>query len=175
MSVCCFEEWLAGCATFFGYCLGAGLELPLACHFRIAAGEGAKIGLPEMDLGSVPAWGGSARLPRLVGSQHALDMILRAKKIDGAEALSIGLVTEVVPLKDIKERAQSLGEELAAQPRLAVKGVLDTVVNCDSKTLNESIEDEKQAVKSTLDTPDSQEGMAAFAEKRKPIFNQGQL
>ena len=83
-------------------------------------------------------------------------------------------MTEVVPLKDIKERAQLLGEELAAQPRLAVKGVLDTVVNCDSKTLNESIEDEKQAVKSTLDTPDSQEGMAAFAEKRKPIFNQGQ-
>jgi enoyl-CoA hydratase len=161
-------------ATFFGYCLGAGLELPLACHFRIAAGEGAKIGLPEMDLGSVPAWGGSARLPRLVGPQHALDMILRAKKIDGAEALRIGLVTEVVPLKDIKERAQLLGEKLAAQPRLAVKGVLDTVVNCDSKTLNESIEDEKQAVKSTLDTPDSQEGMAAFAEKRKPIFNQGQ-
>ena len=70
-------------ATFFGYCLGAGLELPLACHFRIAASEGAKIGLPEMDLGSVPAWGGSARLPRVVGRSHALDMILRARKIDG--------------------------------------------------------------------------------------------
>ena len=158
-------------ATLFGYCLGAGLELPLACHFRIAASEGAKIGLPEMDLGSVPAWGGSARLPRVVGSPHALDMILRARKIDGAEAFRIGLVTELVPLELLKARAQALGEELAAQPRLAVKGVLDTVVNFGSKTIQESVEDEKQASQNSLNTPDWQEGMAAFLEKRKPIFN----
>jgi enoyl-CoA hydratase len=159
-------------ATFFGYCLGAGLELPLACHFRIAASEGAKIGLPEMDLGSVPAWGGSARLPRVVGRSHALDMILRARKIDGNEALKMGLVTEVVPLEQLKARAQALGEELAAQPRLAVKAVLDTVVGFETKTLDESIDDEKRAVAATLGTPDSQEGMAAFLEKRKPVFNQ---
>ena len=73
-------------ATLYGYCLGGGLELPLACHFRIAASTGAQIGLPEMDLGSVPAWGGSARLPRAVGRTYALDMILRGKKIDGQEA-----------------------------------------------------------------------------------------
>lgn len=158
-------------ATFFGFCLGAGLELPLACHFRIAASEGAKIGLPEMDLGSVPAWGGSARLPRVVGQQYALDMILRARKIDGHEALRIGLVTEVVPLDELKARAQALGEELAAQPRLAVMGVLDTVVGYHTKTLAESIEDEKRAVAETLGTPDSQEGMMAFLEKRKPVFN----
>ena len=160
-------------ATFFGFCLGAGLELPLACHFRIAASEGAKIGLPEMDLGSVPAWGGSARLPRVVGRQHALDMILRARKIDGEEALRIGLVTELVPIAELKARAQALGEELAAQPRLAVKGVLETIVGFESKTLAESLEDEKQAVKNTLGTPDSQEGMMAFMEKRKPVFNRG--
>jgi len=82
-------------ATLYGYCLGGGLELPLACHFRLAAAEGAKIGLPEMDLGSVPAWGGSARLTRCVGRDHALDLILRAKKISGPEALRIGLVHEV--------------------------------------------------------------------------------
>ena len=72
--------------TLFGHCLGGGLELPLACHFRIAAEEGAKIGLPEMDLGSVPAWGGSARLTRCVGRDHALDMILRGLKISGPRA-----------------------------------------------------------------------------------------
>ena len=159
-------------ATFFGYCLGAGLELPLACHFRIAASEGAKIGLPEMDLGSVHAWGGSARLPRAVGQAHALDMILRARKIDGNQALQMGLVTEVVPLEQLKARAQALGEELAAQPRLAVKAMLDTIVGFGTKTLAESIEDEKRAVAATLGTPDSQEGMAAFLEKRKPVFNQ---
>ena len=158
-------------ATFFGYCLGAGLELPLACHLRIAANEGAKIGLPEMDLGSIPAWGGSARLPRVVGRQHALDMILRARKIDGNEALRIGLVIEVAPVDQLKTRAQALGEELAAQPRLAVLGILDTVVNSHSKALSESLNDEKRAVQNTLGTPDAQEGMAAFIEKRKPVFN----
>jgi enoyl-CoA hydratase len=101
-------------------------------------------------------------------------MILRARKIDGVEALRMGLITELVPLEQIKERAQALGEELAAQPRLAVKGVLDTVVNFDSKTLNQSIEDEKKASKNTLNTPDWQEGMAAFSEKRRPVFNQDQ-
>ena len=76
-------------ATLYGYCLGGGLELPLACHFRIAAATGAQIGLPEMDLGTVPAWGGSARLPRAVGRTYALDMILRGRKINGQEALSL--------------------------------------------------------------------------------------
>ena len=81
-------------ATLFGYCLGGGLELPLACHFRLAAAQGAKIGLPEMDLGTVPAWGGSARLPRVVGRDAAIDMILRGRMIDADEALRIGLVNE---------------------------------------------------------------------------------
>ena len=66
--------------TLFGYCLGGGLEIPLGCHFRLAAQENAQIGLPELDLGAVPAWGGSARLTKCVGEHHALDMILRAKK-----------------------------------------------------------------------------------------------
>ena len=81
-------------ATLFGFCLGGGLELPLACHFRLAANRGAQMGLPEMDLGSVPAWGGSARLPRAVGRTHALDRILRGLKIDGEHAYQIGLVSE---------------------------------------------------------------------------------
>ena len=121
-------------ATLFGFCLGGGLELPLACHFRIAAGAGAQIGLPEMDLGSVPAWGGSARLPRAVGRTYALDMILRGRKIDGAEAYHIGLVTELHPVGELKARAQALGEELAAQPRLAIKSMLDTIVGFETKS-----------------------------------------
>ncbi len=160
-------------ATLFGYCLGGGLELPLACHFRLAAATGAKIGLPEMDLGTVPAWGGSARLPRVVGREVALDMILRGRTIDGEEALKHGLVTEVWPLSELKQRAQTLGEELAKQPRLAIKGILDTVVGYESKSLQQSILDERAAVHLTRDTPDSREGMLAFMEKRDPVFNQG--
>lgn len=159
-------------ATLFGFCLGGGLELPLACHFRLAASEGAQIGLPEMDLGAVPAWGGSARLPRVVGRDVALDMILRGRKISGEEALKIGLVLETCPVSEIKRRAQALGEELAKQPRLAVKGVLDTIVGFESKSLQQSILDERAAVHLTRGTPDSQEGMRAFLEKRTPTFNQ---
>ena len=159
-------------ATLFGYCLGGGLELPLACHFRIAAAQGAKIGLPEMDLGTVPAWGGSARLPRVVGRDAAIDMILRGRIIDADEALRIGLVSETCPAEDLKKRAQELGDELAKQPRLAVKGMLDTLVGFETKTLQQSIEDERAAVHLTQGTPDANEGMLAFLEKREPKFNQ---
>ena len=160
-------------ATLFGYCLGGGLELPLACHFRIAAAQGAKIGLPEMDLGTVPAWGGSARLPRVVGRDAAIDMILRGRVIDADEALRIGLVSETCPVEDLKKRAQELGDELAKQPRLAVKGMLDTLVGFETKTLQQSIEDERAAVHLTQGTPDANEGILAFLEKREPKFNQG--
>ena len=159
-------------ATLFGYCLGGGLELPLACHFRIAAATGAQIGLPEMDLGTVPAWGGSARLPRAVGRTYALDMILRGRKINGQEAYRIGLVTELVPIEKIKARAQALGEELAAQPRKAVQSMLKVVVGYETKTLDVSMADESAAVAANRNTPDATEGMRAFAEKRKPVFNQ---
>ena len=125
-----------------------------------------------MDLGGVPAWGGSARLPRCVGRDYALDMILRGRKIDGQEALRIGLVTELCPIDGLKERAQILGEELAKQPRLAIKGMLETIVGFESKGLAESLLDERTAVRQTRGTTDSQEGMRAFLEKRDPVFNQ---
>jgi len=161
-------------ATLFGFCLGGGIELPLACHFRLAADAGSQIeiGLPEMDLGTVPAWGGSARLPRTVGRAYALDMILRGRKIDGAEAYRIGLVTELVGLEQLKDRAQALGEELASQPRLAIKSMLDNLVGFETKSLDESMADEMRAVTLNLDTADASEGMMAFMEKRKPVFNQ---
>lgn len=159
-------------ATLFGFCLGGGLELPLACHFRLAADRGAQMGLPEMDLGSVPAWGGSARLPRAVGRTHALDMILRGLKIDGEHAYRIGLVSELVPMEELKARAQALGEEIAAQPRQAVKSMLDALVGFETKTLAESLADEGAAVAASRGSANALEGMQAFMEKRKPVFNQ---
>jgi enoyl-CoA hydratase len=158
-------------AVLYGYCLGGGLELPLACHFRLAAEEGAKIGLPELDLGSVPAWGGSARLTRCVGRDHALDLILRAKKISGPEALRIGLVNEVWPLAELFERARSLASELASMPAVAVAGVLRCVVGAGEKSMAEGIAEERRAVLATMGTPDQREGMQAFLEKRRPRFN----
>lgn len=157
-------------AVMYGYCLGGGLELPLACHFRLAAAEGAKIGLPELDLGSVPAWGGTARLTRCVGRDYALDMILRAKKVSGPEAHRIGLVNEVWPNDELQERAQALARELAAMPPIAVAGVLKCVVGAAEKTLQEALGEERRAVLQTMGTKDQMEGMRAFLEKRKPIF-----
>ena len=161
------KPWIA---VMYGYCLGGGLELPLACHFRLAAAEGAKIGLPELDLGTVPAWGGTARLTRCVGRDQALDMILRAKKISGPEALRIGLVHEVWPNDELQSRAQALARELAAGPALAIAGVLRSVVGSADATLEDALAVERKAVMRTMGTKDQSEGMKAFMEKRKPNF-----
>lgn len=164
------KPWVA---TLFGNCLGGGLELPLACHFRLAAQDGAHIGLPELHLGSVPAWGGSARLARRVGRDRAVDLILRAKTLSGPEALAIGLVNEVWPNAELKQRAFDLADELAAMPRVSVAAMLRCLVSGEEKTLAESLRDERAAFHATVSTPDMAEGMQAFLEKRPPTFNRG--
>jgi len=157
-------------ATMFGYCLGGGLELPLACHFRLCAAEGAHIGLPELDLGTVPAWGGTARLTRTVGRSHALDMILRAKKIDGRRALEIGLVDELHPAASLRAAADDLARELATKPPTSVRGVLDCVVGHGDAPLEVALAAERRAVAACATTKDQREGMIAFLEKRRPLF-----
>ena len=162
------KPWIV---TMFGYCLGGGLEVPLGCHFRLAAEEGAQIGLPELDLGAVPAWGGSARLTKCVGENHAMDMILRSKKISGKRALEIGLVHEIHPIEELKNEAIALGHELASQPAGALASMMKVLVNSSEKSLEELLLAERSAVHENNNTKDSQEGMLAFLEKRKPQFN----
>lgn len=157
-------------ATLFGNCLGGGLELPLACHFRLAAAEGARIGLPELDLGTVPAWGGTARLTRCVGRDRALDMILRARKIDGAEAVRIGLAHSLHPIERLKAAAQALAKELAEKPPIAVGGVLQCVVGAGDAPLPEALAEERRAVLRCAASRDQAEGLRAFVEKRSPVF-----
>lgn len=164
------KPWVA---TLFGHCLGGGLELPLACHFRLAAEEGASIGLPELHLGSVPAWGGSARLVRAIGRDRAMDLILRAKTVSGPEALDLGLVTEVWPNAELKAQALALAEELAALPATAVTAMLQCLVPSAERTLEETLRAERAAFHATLGSPDMVEGLTAFMEKRRPVFNRG--
>ena len=159
-------------AVLNGYCLGGGLELALACHFRVAAQEGARIGLPELELGTVPAWGGSARLTRCVGRNAALEMILFAQKISGPEAHRIGLVHRVWPQQELFEHAQKMADRLAEQPALAVQGMLRCILDAENKSLADSIAQERDVVLETLGTKDQQEGMLAFLTIRKPKFNQ---
>jgi enoyl-CoA hydratase len=158
-------------ATLYGYCLGGGLELPLACHFRLAADAGAKIGLPELDLGTVPAWGGTARLTRCVGRDRALDMVLRARKIDGSEALRYGLVHSLHRLSELKHAAAALAEELASAPPIAVAGVLRCIVSAAEKPLSEALAEERRAFLRCAGSADQTEGFRAFLEKRKPVFS----
>ena len=162
------KPWVA---TLFGYCLGGGLEIPLGCHFRLAAAEGAQIGLPELDLGAVPAWGGSARLTKCVGVHHALDMILRAKKISGPEAYRISLVHEVWPIDELKDAAVKLATDLAAMPAGSVRGMMNVIIDGQDKSLEQLLSEERRIVIDNRGSADSQEGMRAFLEKRQPVFN----
>lgn len=152
-----------------GACVGGGLELALACHFRVAA-TGAKIGLPEIELGIVPAWGGTQRLTRTVGRAHALDLMLRAKKIGAEEAQRIGLVHEVCAPDELLDHARALAVELAEKPPLAVAGILKAVVQGGALSLAEGLELEWEALQATFGSEDAREGMKAFFEKRKPVF-----
>jgi enoyl-CoA hydratase len=152
-----------------GACVGGGLEFALACHFRIAA-EGARIGLPEIELGIVPAWGGTQRLTRTVGRAHALDLMLRARLIGAEEAYRIGLVNEVCRPADLLDRAHALAGELAEKPPIAVAGILKAVIEGGALPLEDGLALEFAAVERTSGTEDAGEGISAFFEKRKPVF-----
>jgi enoyl-CoA hydratase/carnithine racemase len=104
-------------------------------------------------------------------SDAALNMILRAKKISGPEALRLGLVHEVWPLAELKQRAIALAEEIAALPAMAVRSMLEVIVGSESRSLEQMIADERAAVLKVQDSADFHEGIMAFLEKRKPMFN----
>ena len=156
-------------AAIRGACLGGGLEIALACHFRIAA-RGAKIGLPEVELGVVPAWGGTQRLTRTVGRARALDIMLRAKKLTADEAFEAGLVGDVCGPDDLEARAGILARELADKAPIAVAGILEAVVRGGPKSLEEGLTHEFEALERAIVSEDMQEGVMAFLQKRKPEF-----
>ena len=159
-------------ATLFGFCARRWVGIASGLSFSFGSGRGCTNWPARNGPGRRSGLGGSARLPRVVGRAHALDMILRGIKIDGVHALQIGLVSELLPVAELKSRAQALGEELAAQPRQAVKSMLQTIVGFETKTLAESMADEIAAVGANRGSKDALEGMQAFMEKRKPVFNQ---
>ncbi|MFQ5512986.1 MAG: enoyl-CoA hydratase/isomerase family protein [Myxococcota bacterium] len=152
-----------------GACVGGGLELALAAHFRIAA-RGARLGLPEIELGIVPAWGGTQRLTRTVGRAHALDLMLRARLIEAEEAQRIGLVHDVCSLAELEARARELARELASKPPLAVAGILAAVIGGEFRPLPEGLALEREAITQTSASRDAREGLRSFFEKRKPVF-----
>jgi len=148
-----------------GFALGGGCELAMACTLRIAA-EDAKFGQPEVKLGVIPGYGGTQRLPRLVGRGTALKLLLTGAVIDAREALRIGLVDEVVAAEDLMTRGEALAEEMAAQAPMAVAEVIRVVDEGLDLPLEKGLNMEAAAFGKLCDTGDKAEGTRAFLEKR---------
>ena len=158
-------------ALINGYAFGGGLELALACTFRLAA-PAAKVGLPEIKLGLIPGYGGTQRLPRLVGESRALEMIMTGRTVDAEEAARIGLVNRIVE-GDLVEEGLAFANGFTGYSlptlgfaRAAVSRALDAPIH-------EGLKIEADLATLAYRTQDAEEGMAAFEEKRKPAFKDG--
>jgi 2-oxoglutaroyl-CoA hydrolase len=156
-------------AKLRGYAFGVGLELALACDFRIAADD-VELGLPEIKLGMIPGSGGTQRLARLVGLGRAKDMIMRGRRIPADEALAIGLVTEVVPAAELDAAVARLVEELRALSPLALSMAKRVLNHAYDGPLGLGLEVEGLAYGLLRSTHDFREGVEAFGEKRPPKF-----
>lgn len=156
-------------AAVNGFALGGGLELALACHIRLAS-ENARFGLPEVKLGIIPGYGGTVRLPRLVGRGRALEMILTGEMIGAEEAHRIGLVNRVVPQGELLEAAESMLRTIAANGPIAVAMALESVDRGMNTTLEDGLILESNLFGLLAATEDMREGMGAFLEKRRAEF-----
>ncbi len=156
-------------AAIEGNALGGGLELALACDIRVAS-ERAKLGLPEVRLAVIPGTGGTQRLPRVVGLAKAKELILTGRVIDAAEALRIGLVSEVVPAGESRGRAHAIGDEIALRGPLAVREAKALVDRALDMELDAGIQAEIEASVRIFATDDLLEGATAFLEKRDAVY-----
>jgi len=156
-------------AAINGFALGGGCELALACHMRFAS-ENAKLGLPEVGLGIIPGYGGTQRLPRIVGLGHALELITTARMIDAQEALRIGLVNRVYPQAELIPACEKIAGEILSRGALAIGYALDAAIRGMESDLTQGLEREAGHFGLLAATQDMHEGLKAFLEKRKPIF-----
>jgi enoyl-CoA hydratase len=158
-------------AAVAGYALGGGCELAMMCDF-ILAGDNAKFGQPEINLGIIPGAGGTQRLPRFVGKSKAMEMVLlgQARMMDAAEAERCGLVSRVVPAAELVEEAVRTAQKIAELSLPIVMMAKESVNRAFETTLAEGVRFERRLFHSAFATEDQKEGMAAFAEKRKPGF-----
>ncbi|MCW5751151.1 MAG: enoyl-CoA hydratase/isomerase family protein [Alphaproteobacteria bacterium] len=156
-------------AALNGVALGGGLEIALCCDFRIAA-RSARLGLTEVNLGVVPAGGGTQRLARLVGTAAAKRLIMTGTILTADQALTIGLIDEVVADDALMARARALADELAAKPPLALRFAKMAIDQGAQTDLRSALEFELYAASILFASEDRKEGMRAFLEKRKPVF-----
>jgi enoyl-CoA hydratase len=156
-------------AVVNGFALGGGCELALACHIRIA-GEKAKFGQPEVNLGIIPGYGGTQRLARLINTGRAAEYILTGDMIDANEALRIGLVNKVYPQNELLEKSLELAGKISEKGLQAIKYSLKAIRSTNELSLKEGLKFEASLFALCCGTEDFKEGTTAFLEKRKPAF-----
>jgi len=156
-------------AALNGLAFGGGLEITLACDFRIAA-EGAELSLPEVGIGIVPGAGGTQRLPRLIGPTKAKELILTGRRVSAETALDMGLVSKVVPRSSLMEEAKSLAEEIVTNSPLALAYAKAAVDLASETTIEQGLRYETAAIRATLSSEDYKIGLAAFADRQEPAF-----
>ncbi|HEY0263011.1 MAG TPA: enoyl-CoA hydratase-related protein [Granulicella sp.] len=156
-------------ALINGFAVGGGCELALACTLRLAS-ETAKLGQPEVRLGLIPGWGGTQRLPRLIGQAAALKLLMTGEMISAAEALRIGLVDEVVPADQLHARGQELARTILKAAPLAFTACLEAVRRGSHVELSDALDIEAEIFGRLCGTRDKDEGTAAFLAKRQPVW-----
>jgi enoyl-CoA hydratase len=164
-------EWLGKpvVAAVNGFALGGGCELALACHVRIAS-ENASLGTPEVKLGLICGYGGTQRLPRLIGRGAALEILLTGERVSAQEALRVGLVNRVVPREELLAAARSLLRQMIVNGPLALRATLEAVHGGADRPLAEAQDSEAQLFGELCASQDAREGTRAFLEKRAPRF-----
>ena len=155
-------------AAVNGFALGGGLELAMACHFRVAS-DNAKMGLPEVSLGVIPGYGGTQRLPQLVGKGKAMELVMTAGMISADEAKEAGLVNHVTSLEELLPLAEKIASKIMRNSSVAIAAAIKAV-NDNFKDGTNGFETEIKEFGSCFGTEDFKEGTTAFLEKRKPNF-----
>ena len=163
------DLWKPLIAAINGIAMGGGLEIALACDLRIAS-EKARFGAPEVTLGLIPGWGATQRLPRMIPSCKAAELLLMGKPIDAQEAYRIGLVNMVVPPEAVMSTAREWAETICQAGPLAVRAAKEAMIRGSSLTLEDGLRLENALEAYVMSTEDFTEGTTAFVEKRKPDF-----
>ena len=156
-------------AAVAGYALGGGCELAMMCDLLLAA-DTAKFGQPEITLGVIPGMGGSQRLTRAIGKAKAMDLILTGRTVDAAEAERAGLVSRIVPAAGLAAEAVAVAEKIGSMSFVAATTAKEAVNQAFESTLADGVRFERRVFHALFATEDQKEGMAAFAEKRPPVF-----
>ena len=157
-------------AAINSHALGGGLEMALACDLRFAAAGNYRLGLPEVTLGLLPGNGGTQRLPRLIGANKALEMMITGESVGPEEALRLGIVNKLFPAADLLAETEAYAQKVAAGASVAVGNIKRAVYGGIALPLHDALAFERSLIAPLFDTEDAKEGFAAFAERRKAAF-----